>query len=80
MNVHHEVPCICGAKVELYFVGNINADAKGKCECGRNITMHFRGVPGKVKRVKPLEREIDFLKRLLDKKLRQRSQSSDGQL
>lgn len=37
-----DVPCVCGLTAKVLVVGNYNANAKGQCECGRNITVHYR--------------------------------------
>ena len=37
-----QIYCLCGRPVHLTIVGNNNANGKRKCECGRNITVHFR--------------------------------------
>ena len=34
--------CICGRVNKMTAIGNKNADAKTKCKCGRNLTVHFR--------------------------------------
>ena len=36
------ISCICGRSIDIFVVGNNNADGKVRCACGRNITMHFR--------------------------------------
>jgi hypothetical protein len=36
------IQCLCNEINWVEMVGRNNADGKGKCACGRNITIHLR--------------------------------------